>query len=233
MTHDIEGALLARLVEQGRSEGADLLTLRAMAEEASELGAARALERLGLGVRADTQAFAQDTAAMQASLQGSLGTGADRAATLIENGLARAVRSGKLGFDDLEKTALTVLSGIAAQAVKGGLAALLGGSGASGSNSGGLLSLGTSLITSLLGSPGRATGGPVSPGRPYMVGEQGPELFVPTAAGSIAGATSAQPRDVRVAISINAPAGTEPRSLAQSSRQVARAVSRALAQADR
>ncbi len=55
MTHDIEGALLARLVEQGRSEGADLLTLRAMAEEASELGAARALERLGL---ADTRARA-------------------------------------------------------------------------------------------------------------------------------------------------------------------------------
>ncbi len=193
------------------------------------------VETLMIGVRADTQAFAQDTAAMQASLQGSLGTGADRAATLIENGLARAVRSGKLGFDDLEKTALTVLSGIAAQAVKGGLAALLGGSGGSGANSGGLLSLGTSLITSLLGSPGRATGGPVSPGRPYMVGEQGPELFVPTAAGSIAGAgaASAQPRDVRVAISINAPAGTEPRSLAQSSRQVARAVSRALAQADR
>jgi phage-related minor tail protein len=190
------------------------------------------VETLMIGVRADTQAFAQDTAAMQASLQTSLGTGANQAATLIENGLARAVRSGKLSFADLEKTALSVLSEIAAQAVKGGLAALFGtGSGSSGS--GGLLSLGTSLIGSLSGSPGRATGGPVSPGRPYMVGEQGPELFVPTSAGSIATAGGAAPRDVRVAISINAPAGTEPRSLAQSSRQVARAVSRALAQADR
>src|ERR1700748_2645359 len=75
------------------------------------------VETLMIGVRADTQAFAQDTAAMQASLQTSLGTGADRAATLIENGLARAVRSGKLSFDDLEKTALSVLSEIAAQAV--------------------------------------------------------------------------------------------------------------------
>ncbi|HEY0270668.1 MAG TPA: DUF6127 family protein [Sphingomonas sp.] len=53
MTSDTESALLARLVEQGRSEGAALLTLRALAEEASELGAARALERLGL---ADPQA---------------------------------------------------------------------------------------------------------------------------------------------------------------------------------
>jgi len=48
MTTDTESALLARLVEQGRQEGADLLTIRALAEEASELGAARALERLGL-----------------------------------------------------------------------------------------------------------------------------------------------------------------------------------------
>ena len=190
------------------------------------------VETLLIGVRADTQAFAQDTATMQASLQTSLGTGADRAATLIENGLARAVRSGKLSFSDLEQTALSVLSEIAAQAVKSGIAALLGG-GSSGSGGGGLLSLGTSLISSLFGAPGRATGGPVSPGRPYMVGEQGPELFVPTSAGSIAAASSAPARDVRVAISINAPTGTEPRALAQSSRQVARAVSRALAQADR
>ena len=31
----------------------------------------------------------------------------------------------------------------------------------------------------------RALGGPVSPGRPYSVGEQGPELFVPSQAGTI------------------------------------------------
>lgn len=34
-------------------------------------------------------------------------------------------------------------------------------------------------------APGRAVGGPVSAGRPYMVGENGPELFVPSAGGSI------------------------------------------------
>ncbi|HEY0270767.1 MAG TPA: DUF6127 family protein [Sphingomonas sp.] len=51
-----EGALLARLIAQGEGAGADLVTLRALAEEASELGAARALERLGLtdaGARTD------------------------------------------------------------------------------------------------------------------------------------------------------------------------------------
>jgi len=99
---------------------------------------------------------------------------------------------------------------------------------------GGLATLGSSLIGALIGSPGRATGGPVSPGRPYMVGEQGPEVFVPGAAGSIAPAGGAPAaRSVNVAISVAAPAGTEPQALARSSRQVARAVSRALAQADR
>ena len=33
--------------------------------------------------------------------------------------------------------------------------------------------------------PGRATGGPVSGGSPYMVGEKGPELFVPNTSGNI------------------------------------------------
>jgi hypothetical protein len=41
-------AMLARLVAQAEGEGATLVTLRALAEEASEAGVARALDRLGL-----------------------------------------------------------------------------------------------------------------------------------------------------------------------------------------
>ena len=41
--------MLARLIAQAGADGADLVTLRALVEEASELGAARALHRLGLG----------------------------------------------------------------------------------------------------------------------------------------------------------------------------------------
>ncbi len=41
-------AMVARLVAQAETEGAGLATLRALAEEASEAGAERALERLGL-----------------------------------------------------------------------------------------------------------------------------------------------------------------------------------------
>lgn len=41
-------AILAQLMAQGRDQGADLATLRAIAEESGELGATRALTRLGL-----------------------------------------------------------------------------------------------------------------------------------------------------------------------------------------
>ena len=61
----------------------------------------------------------------------------------------------------------------------GALRSAIGGAG----GRGGLLSLGASVLTSALGLPGRATGGPVAPGRAYVVGEQGPELFVPTSSG--------------------------------------------------
>jgi hypothetical protein len=39
---------LARLIAQAEGEGASLVTLRALAEEASEMAVQRALERLGL-----------------------------------------------------------------------------------------------------------------------------------------------------------------------------------------
>ena len=41
--------MIARLVAQAAAEGGELVTLRALIEEASELGAARALARVGLG----------------------------------------------------------------------------------------------------------------------------------------------------------------------------------------
>jgi hypothetical protein len=45
--------MLARLIAQAAGEGAELVTLRAIVEEASDLGAARVLTRMGL---ADTAA---------------------------------------------------------------------------------------------------------------------------------------------------------------------------------
>jgi hypothetical protein len=185
------------------------------------------IERLVVSVRADTASFARDVDTMRASLEGPFEAGVDRAGRAVETSLLRAVRSGKLGFDDLRTTALSVVDEIA-RAALGIAIPSLGGTSASGGT--GLL---TGLIGGLLGLPGRATGGPVSPGRGYMVGERGPELFVPTSAGQVAPTSGASGgRDVRVAITVNAQAGEAPRALAQSSRQVARAVRSALAGLD-
>lgn len=43
--------MLARLVSQAEGDGGDLVMIRALVEEASDLGAGRALERLGLADR--------------------------------------------------------------------------------------------------------------------------------------------------------------------------------------
>lgn len=40
--------MLARLLAQAETEGSELITLRAIVEEASDLGAVRVLERMGL-----------------------------------------------------------------------------------------------------------------------------------------------------------------------------------------
>ncbi len=183
------------------------------------------IERLVVSVRADTAGFARDVEAMRGGLEGPLATGAERAGRAIEGALLKAVTTGKIGFEDLRKLALSVMNELARELVHGGLKEIFGGGGGdSGGGGGGLLDLLGGLFG---GSPGRATGGPVSPGRPYWVGERGPELFVPTSSGSVAAAGGAA-REVRVAITVNAAAGEAPRALAQSSRQVARAVKAAL-----
>ncbi|WP_010545100.1 hypothetical protein [Sphingomonas elodea] len=182
------------------------------------------IERLVVSVRADTTGFARDVEAMRGSLEGPLAGGVDRAGRSIEATLLRAARTGRMGFDDLATVALKVMEEIA-QAATGIAIPSLGGGGGVGR---GL----ASLLGGLLGLPGRATGGPVSPGRPYLVGERGPELFVPTSAGQVAVPAQGGARDVRVAITVNAAAGTAPQALAQSSRQVARAVRAALAGLD-
>jgi len=43
----VSGDILAQLMRQGAERGADLVTLRAIAEEAGELAATRAIERMG------------------------------------------------------------------------------------------------------------------------------------------------------------------------------------------
>ncbi len=183
------------------------------------------LDTLVVKARADTSGFASGVADIRSQLDGPLASGLDAAGRSLERALIRATTSGKFGFDDLKRVALGALNDIAAQAIRGDLRSLFGGGGSSG---GGLLGNLASAASSLFGgSPGRATGGPVTGGSAYMVGERGPELFVPTAAGRIqplGGGRGA----VSVTVNVAAPRDASPGVMQRTGAQVARAVSRAL-----
>ncbi len=184
------------------------------------------IDEMVVAVRADTGAFRRDIAALRAELGGPLVAEADQAGRAIERALSRAIVSGKTGFEDLKRLALSVMADIARAAISNGIGAAMGG-GSGGSGSGNLLSLGTSIAMALFGAPGRATGGPVSAGRAYRVGERGPELFVPTASGRVEAAGGVT-RNIAITVNVRGEAGSEPR-LAQTGRQLARAVRRAVA----
>ncbi len=188
------------------------------------------VESLLIDVRANTQGFASDVAAMRSTFDSTLVDGFERAGMVLERGLLNALRKGSLGFEDLRRIAMNVIDQIASQALNGLFSSIGLGGGGTGGGLDTILGIGT-MISSLFGLPGRVTGGPVSPGRGYVVGERGPELFVPTSAGRIETGQSGGSRDVRVNITIAAPPGTgAPQALQRSSRQVASAVRRALSE---
>ncbi|WEK45623.1 MAG: tail tape measure protein [Candidatus Andeanibacterium colombiense] len=179
------------------------------------------IDGLLIEVRANTQGFQSDIAELRGNFDSTLVSGFEQAGTVLERGLLGAIRRGSLGFDDLKRAGLSALDAIAAQAVQAEIGSLTGGG-----SGGGLLG---SLIGGLFGLPGRATGGPVSPGAAYMVGERGPEVFVPTSAGRVETQVPGKHRDVRVAIQLAAPRGAEaPVALRRSARQVASSVRRVL-----
>ncbi len=184
------------------------------------------VESMLIDVRASTQGFAQDLAAMRGTFDGTLVDGFSQAGDVLEKGLLGAIRKGSLGFGDLRRIAMGAINDIAAQAVGN----LFDGSSTGASGGGGFLGIG-GLVGSILGLPGRATGGNVAPGQGYLVGERGPELFVPTSAGQVQSNSEAKGgREVRVAINVTSPAGgLAPQSLQRSTRQVASAVRRAIA----
>lgn len=175
------------------------------------------LESFVLGMRGVRESFARDAAEMRTLLAGSMVDGAEAAGRGIESALRRATRTGKIEFEDLARVAGRALGEIASSALR-----LNGG--------GGLGSMLASTGVGLLGLPGRATGGPVSPGQAYMVGERGPELFVPTASGRVE--TGAPVRGgVQVTVNVSAPQNADSAFMARTGRQVARSIRRALDQA--
>lgn len=195
--------------------------------DTSGTGGQDKVQSLLIDVRASTQGFAQDIAAMRSGFDTTLLPGFTQAGSTLDNALALALKRGNSGFGDLRNVALKALADIAAAAGSSLLGAAFGTESQAGASS----SL-SSLIGAALGLPGRATGGPVSPGQAYLVGERGPEVFVPTSAGSIAatGTGGQSARDVRVSIQMSGGGQDAPAAMQRSSRQVASAIRRALTQ---
>jgi hypothetical protein len=171
------------------------------------------LDTLVVNVRADTQGLKQSLGVARGDFD-ALAVGAQSAAGRMERAFEKFLRTGEFNFDSLK--------------LSSGLNAIFGGGKGGGGGFGNIL-LGGFL--SAIGAPGRATGGPVSGGAPYLVGERGPELFVPEGAGRIEPRTSAAARGVNITINMNG-SGNEPRHMARSANQVAVAVRRAIASSE-
>jgi phage-related minor tail protein len=179
-------------------------------------------DAVALRVRTDMSSFARDVADMRATLSEGLSGGADAAGRGIETALRRAARTGRLEFEDLARVAGRALGELASAALKIEF----------GSGSGGAGSAISSVAAGLFGLPGRATGGPVAPGNAYLVGERGPELFVPTSSGRVEAGRGAG-GTVNVTVNVAAPREASRDFMAQTGRQVARDVRRALNRAGR
>ena len=94
------------------------------------------------------------------------------------------VRTGKLSFKDLTRSIIQDLLSIALRAQMMSIVrgfSFFGGS----STVGGVTGPDNIDVGGGFNPAGRAVGGPVSAGTPYVIGEQGPELFVPSGSGTI------------------------------------------------
>jgi hypothetical protein len=89
----------------------------------------------------------------------------------------------------------------------------------------------SNIASSLLNIGGaRASGGPVAADVPYLVGEQGPELFVPSSNGSIAPNSALGPARPQIVLNVQT---KDAPSFFKSEPQLAAMMSRALARGQR
>jgi tape measure domain-containing protein len=128
--------------------------------------------------------FSEETINSAESMNVQLDAIADRNVELkqsfssLTSGIVNGFMSGKTAVERMSNA----LDNVAGQLMDAGINALISGlTGGIGGGGGGF-----DPWTGLRTLTGRAVGGPVSAGRPYMVGENGPELFIPSAAGKVA-----------------------------------------------
>jgi phage-related minor tail protein len=147
------------------------------------------------------------------SATAAIDTAVTRSFSSVENTIARAVLSGKVSMDSLVSSILAGFDRIATtQFLVKPIESVL-----------------TQVAGALLPIGGaRASGGPVDAGVPYLVGEQGPELFVPNAAGAVAPNTAL--RGTTVTLNVTTP---DAKSFLKSESQIAALLTRALSRGQR
>lgn len=113
-------------------------------------------------------------------------------------------------FDDIGRSFGDLLKRMAAEALAANLAQQMFGDFAKTGKVGGWAGQALSALGGLFGG-GRASGGPVSAGTTYLVGERGPELFTPTTSGAIV--PNHAMGGVTINSVVNAAPGTNPAQL--------------------
>lgn len=114
------------------------------------------------------------------TLVGEVGTSIQKN---ITDSLTSAAESGKFAFEDFGRTVLAEIIKIVSSAAFNKLSNV--GSGGTGGGSGGFWSGIAQGVTSYFAGGGMANGGNVNAGTRYMIGERGPEMFVPNVNGTI------------------------------------------------
>jgi len=92
----------------------------------------------------------------------------------VEDAFVNFAKTGKLSFKDLLDSMVEMLIRSQIQKLMGSLLSSMGGTGGGGGIGG--------FFKTIFGL---AKGGPAQGGRPYIVGEEGPELFVPKTSGTV------------------------------------------------
>lgn len=145
----------------------------------------------------------------------------------VADALAGALVAGESLRDGLAQVMKQIASDIISSGIRSALMGQLGGggmfSGLLGSVFGGIFGGGDALTGALRGAglPARANGGPVSAGRAYMVGERGPEPFIPSVNGRVLSVQQAQDAlrgrtaSGRVEVVLHAPPGFSAEQMAE------------------
>jgi phage-related minor tail protein len=180
------------------------------------------IDRLVVSIGADLTGLRRDLATATQTLQQSVAGPMSAAAgdldrvfqstfARLAGTLVRTATTGKDSFKDMVSSILRDLQRLALQKfVFGPLNSLLG-----------------SAFSGLAG--GRAGGGPVLPGKPFVVGERGPELFVPHAAGRVVAGKAAPVTQIH----FHFPPGTDADSFRRSQGQISALVCRTVARGQR